>query len=375
MSELDSAPQTGGSEPVSDVSNAPDTSTSVEDSIDKAFAEVDAQGESGGDEPSHNPDMAEALEVMSPDGEQQPQEQGNQPLPKGYKYNAAGRLVGPGGKFATLPKEGEQGDTTTEAPNEVAATTAPHRFTPEAKELFSKADPALQTEIARMEQELTGGIEKYRQGAEQWAQLSQFDQMAREHGTTVGQALNNYVQADQMLAQDPVNGVAYILQQQGYSLDQLVDHVNEMRAQGMQAHNPQQSELMQLRSQMNAMQQQIQGYQQAQTQNMSNVVSSEIETFAVSNPRFNEPKILKDVALALELGKADNLPDAFAIAERLNPAPQLASPNTPNAQAQTLKAQASITGAPAAGSNPAGKRAASSSAADAVNNAFAQLGL
>jgi hypothetical protein len=118
----------------------------------------------------------------------------------------------------------------------------------------------------------------------------------------------------------------------------------------------------------------------------------QIDAFKYEHPRFAE--LEKVIAGLLEHDIAENLPDAYAKAELLKPAPpepsasaqeQLAvqtreripavqsAPIPPHA-AQPRKAKLSITGSPATGSDPATRKVPATTR-DAVEKAFAQLGL
>ena len=103
----------------------------------------------------------------------------------------------------------------------------------------------------------------------------------------------------------------------------------------------------------------------------------EVEAFARENPRFDE--LSESIAKLLSTGMATTLPEAYGMAERLNPASQPAastppaSPAKPDPEAQTLKASKSVTGAPSSGSNPASRKP-SSSTRDSIDWAFAQTG-
>lgn len=83
----------------------------------------------------------------------------------------------------------------------------------------------------------------------------------------------------------------------------------------------------------------------------------------------------------LQTGRAQNLSEAYAMAERLNPASTPAAASAPAAStaaievpvAQTDKGTKSITGAPSAGSTPGARKPAKSSR-EAIERAFARAG-
>ena len=357
---VDTAPETETPAPVE---HAPSAEASVQKALDQIFSEGDDPGEV-----NETLGLIGDPEAQEPPAEQP--EQSNQNLPDGYYLDGAGRLRGPDGKYATLPEDPAPQDVVPEgddpAPAESAQIAAPSRFTPAAKALFEKADPALQQEVLRLEGELTNGLQQYQQA---FAPLQRYFDMAQQAGTTVPEAMERYIRADQLLAQDPVAGVANILSGHGIDLHAFAEHVLSLQP-GQINQGPSQetlalqNQVQQLTSQL----QQVQGSFQNQARQR---VSADVDAFAADNPRFDE--LGDSIAQLLEAGMAHSLTEAYTMAERLKPAPETASVPSPDVAAQTRKAQASVNGAPGAGSNLA-KQTASTSAESAVDRAFEKLG-
>jgi hypothetical protein len=107
----------------------------------------------------------------------------------------------------------------------------------------------------------------------------------------------------------------------------------------------------------------------------------EIDAFAAKpeNSRFDE--LSTDIVFFLNSGKTKDLAEAYRLADRLNPAPQVQAPviaapaaTNQTAAPHTRKGQLSPSGAPAPGSNPAARNPPAS-ARDALDRAFAVTGL
>jgi hypothetical protein len=100
---------------------------------------------------------------------------------------------------------------------------------------------------------------------------------------------------------------------------------------------------------------------------------STVDEFAAQNPRFDE--LSGKVAKLLESGLAENLQEAYAMADRLIPAAKQASaqaPVTPETPTAHTPAK-SITGSPSPGSSPS-TRKASNSIKEALQRAMSQVG-
>jgi hypothetical protein len=82
----------------------------------------------------------------------------------------------------------------------------------------------------------------------------------------------------------------------------------------------------------------------------------------------------------MKSGRAKDLPEAYQLAERLNPAPQAKDAATAASSAaqdppvHPDKGQKSINGAPSAGSTPAAKKRVTRSLDEALDRAFGQAG-
>lgn len=260
------------------------------------------------------------------------------------------------------------------------ADDAPGRFSADAKAAWKDAPPALKGEVKRALGELENGLTQYRERLAPYQGMEQFAQMAQESGKNVAEVFNAYYQMEQSLRRDPVNTVGLILQRVGVSPHQYASMILNQDPNQVQVQNDQvvyglQQQVSQLQSHIQRMMQDADARETAEAQRI-------ITEFKSNKPRFDEFR--NDIHFFLSHGKASTLDEAYQLAERLNPgpapavtpqpapAPATAAPAIP--AAQTRKAALSVTGAPAAGSNPA-LRKAPSTRRGALDSAFNALGI
>jgi hypothetical protein len=158
----------------------------------------------------------------------------------------------------------------------------PARFLPAAKEAWAAAPEILRAEVSRLEAELTAGLKKHQAAAARDASLAEFHQLAAEGGTTVKEALCKYVNLENQLRADPVRGLEIICQNVGLSLRDVASRLLGATQGADSTHDS-------------------------------------VTEFAAKHPRFDE--LSEDIVFLLETGRANDLPEAYTLAERLNRAP------------------------------------------------------
>lgn len=321
--------------------------------IDRAFAALDGDKPEGAEpkEPAKTDDRArgEDGKFVAKDTEQA----SNQP----YKAD-----------------NGQEADAKPGEPEKTATTFSepPRRFSPDAKAEWAKAPEPIRAEITRAVSELEKGLSEYQQ---RWEPIKHFDEMARQHGTTIDKAMANYVGIEQKLASNPIEGLSQICDNMGFSLRDVAAHVlgqtPDQAASATDAAN------RQLRQEIAQLKQELTGVSTTIKSQTEQATLKQIEAFSADKPRFEE--LADDIAFFLQNGRANDLQEAYSLAERLNPAPQAAAP-APAAQAapadaaQPRKGNLSLSGAPSTGSNPASRKPPST-ARDALDNAFARVGM
>lgn len=210
----------------------------------------------------------------------------------------------------------------------------PARFLPRAKELWRNTPNEVQSEVSRIVKEHEAEITQYRESHQFREELKEYEELGKQHGVTVKQALQNYVGIERKFAEAPPEGfrqllsnlnmqpqqaISHILRAFNVTPQQLAQHISAdpnsyvsqqpQRQQQVQSqHNP---EVDTLKQQITAMQTQI-AHQQY------------IEPFIQDHPRYHE--LEQDIAFFLQSGKipanlspAEKLEAAYDMAERINP--------------------------------------------------------
>lgn len=340
-------------------SREPAGSGSARDAIDRAFASLE-QGDTQEADAAAAAPAQKAERDRNPDGTFAPKKDMAQADPAKAEATAT-----------EAPKADAAADT--------AADDAPARFSADAKAAWKDAPPAIKGEVKRALSELEGGLNQYRERLAPYQGLEQFAQLASQGGKNLATVMQNYYGAEQMLRQNPAQGVAHILSNLGISPQEVAAAILQVEPNQQAAQSDR--TIYELRQQVQQLQQQVGTVAQTFEQQQAAEAMLMIEQFKANKPRFDE--LREDMQFFVAHGKASTLDEAYALAERLNPAPQVTPPPasapataapSPIPAAQTRKAALSVTGAPASGSNPT-TRKAPSSARGAIDNAFASLGL
>jgi hypothetical protein len=344
---------------------AAEVDTSTRGSVERAFAAV-----AGRDE---------APEVETPEVESE-------------EAPAVERARGPDGKF--IAKDADVAEAPVEAAPEIEAPVAapeaaptlsepvgaPTRFSAEAKAAWATTPPAVQAEIGRAFSEMEKGIGEYRARFEP---LRQYDDMARQQGTTLAAAMANYVGLEDALRQNPLQGLDRVCQNLGLSLRDVAAHV---MGQPAPERDQQVMQLTQHARDLEAQLQQYQAKEAAAQQERMNATLETVQKFASESPRYGELEhyikwALETQAVPRTGDPSADLKNAYEFAARLIPGAEppapVAAPAATAAPAQPVaqtpkKAGISIDGAPS-GSNPAAPRSKSTN--EAVKRALSQVGL
>ena len=342
--------------------------TSARDAVDRAFAAVDAQQETS--------------RVMQSD---QLDAWGSAPTETSLNTPASVDQSGSDGEVTPQPANPKGSDSGKEETEGLCRSQdePPGRFSDEAKEEWRQAPSSVRAEVHRLERELTEGLQKYRSNAEAFEEYRPFAEKLQQTGQKFGDVVGYYTGIEDLLAKDPLQGLDVICRNLGTSLSDVAARLTGT-GHGLQSGpvpdplspetiRPQDVTIRGLREELSGLKRQIGDVSQTVSSQTQRTLQSQIDAFAQSNPRFQE--LGDDVAFFLQSGRAQDLQDAYRLAERLNPVPPPAVPaDNPTDVAQTRKGQLSVTGAPGSGSNPI-NRQPPSSARDALDNAFASLGI
>lgn len=216
----------------------------------------------------------------------------------------------------------------------------PARFLPRAKELWRNTPNEVQSEVSRIVREHENEVQQYRESHQFREELKEYEELGKQHGVTVKQALQNYVGIERKFAEAPPEGfrqllsnlnmqpqqaISHILRAFNVTPQALAAHINQdpnsyvsrapqVQQQVQPQHNP---EVDTLKQQITAMQTQM-AHQQY------------IEPFIQDHPRYHE--LEQDIAFFLQSGKipanlspAEKLEAAYDMAERINPSSNVSS--------------------------------------------------
>lgn len=210
----------------------------------------------------------------------------------------------------------------------------PARFLPKAKEVWRNVPQAVQSEVARMVKDHEQEVSQYREAHQFREELREYEELGKQHGVSVKQALDNYVGIERKFAEAPSEGfkqllgnlkmppqqaISHILQAYGVSPQALAQHMSQQPEQyaPRAPHVPQPQQPLE-DPRVNQLQQQLMDIQvQIAHQQL-------VEPFAREHPRYAE--LESDIAFFLQSGKipanmsaAEKLAAAYDMAERINP--------------------------------------------------------
>jgi hypothetical protein len=279
------------------------------------------------------------------------------PEPK-QETAAEARARSEDGKFASKEpvQAKEAAPTTTEAPKPASpAREAPARFSPDAKAEWEAAPERVKAEVHRAIRELEDGHQKYKESAERFEKVREYDELARKNGREgVHESLKQVVELEQAFQRSPIEGFQKVADHFGISMRAVAAHI---MGQDPQSTATQQDQtIQQLRAELQELKTSVGTITKSAEEQKTNEVMSKVTEFAQSKPRFDE--LASDIEFFLSSGRTKDLAEAYTLAERLNPAPSAPAPApepTPAPQPQPLSqaGNKSITGAPATGSDPA----------------------
>lgn len=335
---------------------APKKPLSISDALKQAQAEVKAKDDTK---------AAPVKDEVKPDAKAEPKTDAN---PAEAKTEA--------------PKSEAPADTSTPAEIE-ARKTSPHREPPSrfddaAKGEWERAPEAVKGAVHRTIREMEAGIQKHKQAAEEFESVREFAEMAKQHGTDLKSALKNYVGIEQKLRQNPLQGLQQIVSNLGLkkpdgspvTLRDIAGHVMGQAPDAVASQS--EAQVMELRQQVQQLQEQLGGVQQHFQSQKTATVASEVEAFRSmpGHDRFDE--LQDDIAAYLRSGLSDaNLPPKerlkeaydYASYKRFGPPsvahtdanPLLDQTQAPPPMQVKPAGQKSISGAPGNSTTTAGK--------------------
>lgn len=252
-------------------------------------------------------------------------------------------------------------------PKPTAYRDPPARFDDAGKLEWETVPESVRGNIHRVQKELEAGIEKYRTQAAAFDEVRDYADMARQGGTTLRAALDQYVGMENALRQNPIAGLDQIVSNLGLRDNQgnpvtLRALAAQIAGQPMERVSSQQdATIMQLRQQVQQMTQQLGGVQQhfAQQEQQQRVshASGEWDAFAREHPRAEEwQDEIAEVLLRYPAGDnitiKERLSDAYAIVSARHPeaahtgTQALAQTQAPEPRQPKPEGRKSISGSP-----------------------------
>lgn len=260
---------------------------------------------------------------------------------KGAKDKAEKPERGTDGKFKAEAKP--EGDAKPEHSKQVeqSIASAPKHFLPDAKEKWANTPQPVRREVETMTQNHEAEIAKYREAAERYEPIREYDDLVRQNGRKgVHETLAEVAQLEEQLQKRPLAALNAILLRSGprkpdgspVTLMELAQTVVQMGAdkynhavrpaQQQQPGNDN-GEVAQLKARLAQMEQQ-------------QLAASVIEPFKATHPRYAE--LQGDIALFLKSGKIpdslspqERLEAAYDMAARINPASHVENADKPEA--------------------------------------------
>jgi predicted nucleic acid-binding Zn-ribbon protein len=331
-------------EPKADVKAEAKPSSSISEALKKAEAKVKADAEKP------------AKDAPKVDAKAAPKNEAK------AEVKSDGPVRGEDGKF--VPKDGPK-----EAPKVEADAQpwreAPKRFSDDGKREWEKAPDSVKAEAHRAINEIEKGIKEYK---ERFEPLKQYDELARQNNTTLKDAVDRYTTLEKQLASDTPQEKWAALQKvfdyAGVNVREFAAQIAGVSPDQVSVHAEQQ--MQQLRTKNAELEHELSGYRSEKEQKLM----STVDEFAAQNPRFDE--LSGTISKLLQQGLAENLQEAYQMADRLKPAANgsALTPATPETPAAHTPAK-SVTGSPLPGSSPT-TRKASNSIKEALQRAMAQ---
>lgn len=369
--------------PPDDVSRETEVSDNARTAVEMAFDAVDAEYAAREGQP-RNPDGTFAKkEEATPETPETPPVATETPAPETplTPEQIAQKAAEEAAKAQETPKP-EDGTAKFAEP--------PSRFSQDAKTVWKDVPDAAKAEIHRAVTEMEQGIAQHKLAFEPYRAL---DERLKANNQTINEVVAHYSGIEDLLRQNPIAGLEKVCNNLGLSLRQVANHVvgNQPDAEADDKDRlviDLRNEISALKNEINGVKTNVTNQAEAQRQTLEADLVREMEAFKKTAPRFDE--LTPEMTALVNAGLAKGFEDAYAMAERLKPAPVTTpevqpavpvdqiKPATPAVQqptqaAQTPKGQLSTIGAPSTGSNPDNKETPSTR--DALKNRFAEMGI
>jgi len=303
--------------------------------------------------------VREGAEGQSAEGEEPRHDRGDGRDPRG---RFAGRPEGRSADPAQPPRQAGEPQPAPEAPAAPQVTyQAPVGWTAEAKAKFGSLPPEVQQAVAHREEEINRGF----QILQNYRGLEEFHPYIARANTTYRDVMGKALAWEQATIADPIGAIAHLCQIRGIppqlAAQALLDPkvAAQVRAQNPYARGPQQQHPQRPPALDPNMARQIAREEYARA-SLEQKTSDEVASF-LKNPQFpHVAKVVDDMVLMINSGRARGLEDAYQMAVRLHNLPQAVnSAGRASAVNQARRAAKAVTGAPIGGQTPGAEQATS----------------
>ncbi|QIG75005.1 hypothetical protein EVC14_007 [Rhizobium phage RHph_I3_18] len=277
-------------------------------------------------------------------------------------------------KESADPKSAEQRTAQEQAAgNQTSEGRKPHHDAPARFNDFGKRDWAntpdsVKEETHRALHEMEEGHKKYKESAERYEKLREFDDLARKNGREgVHESLKEVIEIENAFTRNPIEGFKKIADHFGVNLQAVAAHI--------MGQNPNQQveeanrTIQELRGEISRMKEEARAPQIVQ------------EFFTAHE---DAQDMADDMAFVLKQGIVGDLEAAYEYVKRFKPASDAGKTSQPLIPAESAPAHTqapalnpagskSVSGAPSGGVSPASKRPVPSSTREALERASARL--
>ena len=224
----------------------------------------------------------------------------------------------------------------------------PPGFSVASKNEWDRLPQHIRDDIVKRETEVDNGFKRY-------SGLGRFAEEAERNGTTLQNAVSDYVQVETALRQDFIGGVEFLCQKMGVAPQAFLSAMlQRYGVSGEQAHIPQAVDPNAIATHAANM---------VRTEFQQRDIDSQIEKFAADPKNKYFQNLRMDMAQIVQAGKAANLQEAYEAACWLNPeirAILISETNgardgkAANAVSRARNAAKAVGGSPSSGVNPDG---------------------
>jgi hypothetical protein len=278
------------------------------------------------------------------------------------------------GKESADPKSVEQRAVQEQAAgNQTSEGRKPHHDAPARFNDFGKRDWAntpdtVKEETYRAFKELEEGHKKYKDSAERYEKVREFDDLARKNGREgVHESLKQIVEIEDAFQRDPIDGLKRVTDHFGINLQAVAAHImGQNPNQQLEESN---RTIQELRGEISRMKEEARAPQV-------------VQDFFTAHE--DAPDMADDMAFVLKQGIVGDLEAAYEYVKRFKPASNASNSSQPLTPAESAPAQTqapalnpagskSVSGAPSGGVSPASQQPVPKSNREALARAAARL--